>query len=163
YEKYGEANVPISDPTLFQHVGNVNMKYSSYWTAPWEEIESENIDIQQLNKLKNHFITLLIDQKSRDVIDISDVEEEQLFNQIHIDLQTKESSYSIFCQKESVDIIINKIYPGYMSFFNRFIRYTDLMQRFKDEIKQFYNEKDRLLEINESFGFNANAYEPFIS
>ena len=163
YEKYGEANVPISDPTLFQHVGNVNMKYSSYWTAPWEEIESENIDIQQLNKLKNHFITLLIDQKSRDVIDISDVEVEQLFNQIPIGLQTKESSYSIFFQKENDDIIINKIYPGYMSFFNRFIRYTDLMQRFKDEIKQFYNEKDRLLEINESFGFNANAYEPFIS
>lgn len=161
-EKYGSTKVKVSDPTLFQHVGNINMKYSGYWTAPWEEIKSDNDKIKKLNELRNSFITLLTKQQSKSEIVIHYEEIEKLYKEIPESIQQKEASYSFFYQKEQDSIIINKIYPGFMSFYHRFIRYTDLINRYKEEMKQFYNEHG-LIEINESFGFNANVYDSFIN
>lgn len=59
------------------------------------------------------------------------------------------------------DVVINKIYPGYMSFYNRFLRYTDIIEKYRDEIKDFYKvEGENIAEIYETFGFNANSYYP---
>ncbi|SFL62301.1 Lantibiotic dehydratase, C terminus [Gracilibacillus orientalis] len=160
--EYGSTNINVSDRKLFQHIGNVNMKYSAYWRAPWKEIESQNDRVQTLNKLKNAFITLLTEQqlKGEEII-IREEDLERLYEDIPDPLQSKESSYSFFYQKEQDSIIINKIYPGYMSFYHRFVRYTDIMDHYKNEIKAFYND-DRMIEINEGFGFNANVYTPFM-
>ena len=84
-----------------------------------------------------------------------------MINQIPSELKKKKAAYSIFYEMDCDDVVINKIYPGYMSFYNRFLRYTDIIEKYRDEIKDFYKvEGENIAEIYETFGFNANSYYP---
>ena len=86
---------------------------------------------------------------------------DSLINQIPSELKKKKAAYSIFYEMDCDDVVINKIYPGYMSFYNRFLRYTDIIEKYRDEIKDFYKvEGENIAEIYETFGFNANSYYP---
>jgi len=96
-----------------------------------------------------------------DEVVISEEFIDSLINQIPSELKKKKAAYSIFYEMDCDDVVINKIYPGYMSFYNRFLRYTDIIEKYRDEIKDFYKvEGENIAEIYETFGFNANSYYP---
>ena len=153
-------SIPISNPYIFQLVANVNMKYSNFWIDPWKQITSESEIIKKLDELRTSFINELLKSAEKNEVVISEEFIDSLINQIPSELK-KKAAYSIFYEMDSDDVVINKIYPGYMSFYNRFLRYTDIIEKYRDEIKDFYKvEGENIAEIYETFGFNANSYYP---
>lgn len=159
--KYGTTNVAISDPFLFQIVANINMKYSNFWIYPWETIASESLVIKKLDELKTRFMEKLLAADSSDVVCLDEDFLDSLIEQIPEELKDKKAAYSVFYEVEDKDIVINKIYPGYMSFYNRFLRYTDIIENYRDAINDLYVEDGvEMAEIYETFGFNANSYHP---
>ncbi len=159
--KMKTGSIPISNPYIFQLVANVNMKYSNFWIEPWKEITSESEIIKKLDGLRTSFINELLKSAQKKEAVISEEFIDSLINQIPSELKEKRAAYSIFYEMDSDDVVINKIYPGYMSFYNRFLRYTDIIEKYKEEIKDFYKvEGENIAEIYETFGFNANSYYP---
>lgn len=159
--RYGRTNVAISDPYIFQIVANANMKYSNFWVYPWETIDSESLVIKKLNELKASFVEKLLVVDSDDVVYLDEAFLDSLIEQIPEELKDKKAAYSVFYEVEDKDIVISKIYPGYMSFYNRFLRYTDIIENYRDAINEFYKEDGvEMAEIYETFGFNANSYHP---
>lgn len=159
--RYGRTNVAISDPFLFQIVANANLKYSNFWIYPWETIDSESFAVKKLDELKFQFVDKLLGAVSNDEVCLEEDFLDSLITQIPEELKDKNASYSVFYEFENKDIVINKIYPGYMSFYNRFLRYTDIIENYREAINEFYKEDDiEMAEIYETFGFNANSYHP---
>lgn len=154
-------SIPINNPYIFQLVANVNMKYSNFWIDPWKQITSESEIIKKLDELRTSFINELLKSAEKNEVVISEEFIDSLINQIPSELKKKKAAYSIFYEMDCDDVVINKIYPGYMSFYNRFLRYTDIIEKYRDEIKDFYKvEGENIAEIYETFGFNANSYYP---
>ena len=154
-------SIPINNPYIFQLVANVNMKYSNFWIDPWKQITSESEIIKKLDELRTSFINELLKSAEKNEVVISEEVIDSLINQIPSELKKKKAAYSIFYEMDCDDVVINKIYPGYMSFYNRFLRYTDIIEKYRDEIKDFYKvEGENIAEIYETFGFNANSYYP---
>lgn len=159
--RYERTSVAISDPFLFQIVANANMKYSNFWISPWETIDSESPVIKKLNELKIRFVEKIQTADSSDEVRLDEDFLDSLIEQIPEEIKNKKVAYSVFYEDEDNDIVINKIYPGYMSFFNRFLRYTDIIENYRDTINELYNEDEiEMAEIYETFGFNANSYHP---
>lgn len=151
-------SIPINNPYIFQLVANVNMKYSNFWIDPWKQITSESEIIKKLDELRTSFINELLKSAEKNEVVISEEFIDSLINQIPSELKKKKAAYSIFYEMDCDDVVINKIYPGYMSFYNRFLRYTDIIEKYRDEIKDFYKvEGENIAEIYETFGFNAKA------
>ena len=141
-------SIPINNPYIFQLVANVNMKYSNFWIDPWKQITSESEIIKKLDELRTSFINELLKSAEKNEVVISEEFIDSLINQIPSELKKKKAAYSIFYEMDCDDVVINKIYPGYMSFYNRFLRYTDIIEKYRDEIKDFYKvEGENIAEI----------------
>lgn len=161
--------VETKTPWLFNLVGNINLGFQSYWNNPNGIIKGKSTIVNELENLKSEFIEYILNSRKtyKKRIPIVNIERSFvniLYNKIPEYLREKEASYSFFYQIEKGYMIINKIYPGYQSFYNRFFRYTDIPEKYKNEINKYYqSNRAEIVDIYETMGFNANAYDPILN
>lgn len=153
----GQTSLPMEHPLLMKILTDVNLQYASYWTQPWGDIESKAPKNLLIKKLKAEFIEWLFNRQNDEVVEI-----EEIVTKLSADIKKNglgsHGYYTLFYQKESEQTIINKTYPGYGSFYQRFLRYTDIAEKYGNEINDFYKKEQwRYAEILETLGFNANV------
>lgn len=150
-------SIMINHPMLMKILTDVNLQYASYWTMPWKKIKTESTQNIKIQNIREIFIKWLYEQKGKEEIKIDEVVESIKVHIHEANLET-EGYYTIFYHKEGSSTVINKIYPGYGSFYQRFLRYTDIKQKYGYEINEFYNADNwSYVEILETLGFNANV------
>ncbi|MGN0396185.1 MAG: hypothetical protein ACI4EF_12545 [Coprococcus sp.] len=160
-KKFGNLHISINEPYIFQLVTNTNLKYSGFWVEPWKCIESRSEVNQKLDELRQCFIDRIMSGALQDEVLLDEQFVDSLIEKIPDEVIDKKAAYSVFYELGDGDVIINKIYPGYMSFYNRFLRYTDIIENYKDSLNNFYHiDNVKMAEIHETFGFNANSYHP---
>jgi hypothetical protein len=155
----GKVELSINHPLLMKILTDVNLKYASYWSNPWGRIESDMQKNQLINELKTKFIGWLYEHQN-----VKELNIEEIISQLSQDVKNNnletDAYYTIFYQKENEKTVVNKIYPGYGSFYQRFLRYTNIMEKYGDVIEKFYeSEQWSYAEILETLGFNANITE----
>lgn len=165
-KKNNKIDYPIETPWLFNMVGNLNLKFQSYWNNPNQLFKCKSNVNQKLESLKLRFFDYIFnyDLDETQTVRITTEFLKNLYNEIPHHLRNKSASYTFFYQLEDKNIVVNKIYPGYQSFYNRFLRYTDLPKRQKQELNKYYKILPaELVDINETVGFNANAFDPILN
>jgi hypothetical protein len=163
--KYMENDViEMNHPGIMKVLTDVNLKYGRYWADPWVHFESESQDNQLLFQLMNSFVDYL-ERNFHQTHELDLTEQVNwLSGQLEKNQIKREGYYSIFYQHdENNRTIINKIYPGYGSFYQRFLRYTNILENYGDEIRRFYtNGNYEIAELHETLAFNANVVdEPY--
>ncbi|MFJ6266048.1 hypothetical protein [Lysinibacillus xylanilyticus] len=149
--------VSINDSKAMLALINTNLKFKNYWNDPWQKEELRSPKNIQIQSLKDEFYEYLISNLNGNVVDL-----EPIVNRINTNIDNnlfrKEAYYSVFYQKtKNNEMVVNQIYPGFGSFFKRFIRYTDIFDKYQKQIRDFYSEKEfEWIEINETLAFNAN-------
>ena len=164
-KKNKKIDYPIETPWLFNMVGNLNLKFQSYWTNPNQLFKCKSNVNQKLEILKLRFFDYIFnyDLDETQTIQITPEFLKNLYSEIPYHLKNKSASYTFFYQLEDKNIVVNKIYPGYQSFYNRFLRYTDIPKKQKRELDNYYKIlSTELVDINETVGFNANAFVPIL-
>ena len=141
-------------------------KYSELWTEEWKVLDDSetNEDIVALDKKKKEFLDYLISNKDKDEIIINDEFIDSLRKGLPEYLLERESSMDFFIQKlNDGKVVINDIYPGYLTFISRFLDYFDdeeLLDIKNQYIEKVFNNNYKVAEIYEIYGFNANRHKP---
>lgn len=138
-----------------------NLYFGEFWTKPWKEFEFSAPNNLYLEKLKQKYVAFIRESLHEEVeLDVTSV-----FDEIVSDLEEKKYEaedcyYSIFYQKDESKTIINNIYSGFGSFYQRYLRYTDILEKNKNSIEDFYyHENFEWIELHEHLGFNANMVD----
>lgn len=163
-ETRGIDRVPTSDPTLFGLVGSINLRFASFWSDPFGRFtDSSSPVVRTLDEAKDRFVTGLLHQPGDEQIRVSHELVDTVRRIMPEGLGRTDASYTLFYQRTDCDTIINRIYPGNLSFYQRFLRYTDIPERYRDELNAYYRpDIGDLAEIYETMGFNANSYRPIL-
>ncbi|HAP3789991.1 TPA: hypothetical protein IUT69_002018 [Enterococcus faecalis] len=161
-EKYKENElIEMNHPAILKVLTDVNLKYGQYWANPWHHFETNSSLNKFLFGLQNELVEYLtehIDEKN--VLDLT-----KKLMELSLKLKKKEiqreGHYSVFYQNdEQKQTIINKIYPGYGSFYQRFLRYTNILESYSNEVKDFYQSNHHeIAELHEPLAFNANVVD----
>lgn len=156
-----DGRLPMDHPAIMKVLTDVNLKYGRYWSDPWCRFETESETNRFLFGLQDELVGELLQHgEETEELDLTDALNE-MSERLNKQGIRREGYYSVFYQHDgSGRTIVNKIYPGYGSFYQRFLRYTDILERYTGEIESFY-ESDRyeLAELHETLAFNANVVD----
>lgn len=164
-----EIDIPCAQDDLFATVGNTSLKFNAYWAKPNEPLDCDAPVNQALETIRMKMIDDLLTSEAeiRDgvpQITIPEAAMQDYLSAIPECVRHLSAAYSFFYQSGGDGVVINKIYPGYLSFYHRFLRYTDAAERYGETIREIYDEKEAsVAEIYESMGFNANVYDPIFN
>lgn len=162
-EKYMVDNkIPFNHPNILNELTSANLKYAEFWTNPWFTPKNMCIKNKEILNIRDNFKKeFMMLNQHKDSIDIEEVIADLKINILNDKFNSRYSPngfFSVFFQKDKNKTIINNIYPGYGSFYIRFLRYTNIQEKYRKEINEFYyDDKCKYAEINETLGFNANV------
>ncbi len=167
YKKiFGEQIISYKHPQIMALLTNATKKYADLWTNEWdfEKGEDASPEIKLLDKKKNIFREYLLSSKDKDVISLDTNFLNDLLGDIPHYLIDRNVSMDFFIQ-ELVDdnVVMNNIYPGYLTFISRFLDYfeDEEIARLKNQyINEVFNKDYKIAEIYEIYGFNANRHRP---
>lgn len=138
---------------IIQNVDNIsNLNLSPL------NLNSEILFLTKLSEVRNQFIEMVIRSDARKTINISEDILDNMISNMDF-LKEYDSSNSFFFQvNKDKKLVINNIYTGYLSYFNRFLYfYPEVMDipTVKSYLN-FLNEEKRIADIFNIYGFNAN-------
>ncbi|NVY96182.1 hypothetical protein HU830_03195 [Lactobacillus sp. DCY120] len=153
-----DNKIYTSDSKFTQIITEASLKYSEFWTDPWKNFSSKSNTNKKILHLKEEFKQYLERHSIDKDIDLVEIIR-RVSSKIDRSSVSSAACFSLFFQKSNIgQIVINKVYPGYGSFYKRFIRNTNILDLYKSEINDFYqNSGFEYMDINESLGFNGNV------
>ncbi|MBP1755107.1 MAG: lanthionine biosynthesis protein, partial [Firmicutes bacterium] len=162
HEKFGDEAVRADNLDVYQ----VFVKAGSDMTEVWKDTlterqENNNDNMQRIYEMKKRFKEFIYTSKGnctpvsiKEFIDREVAENEDLISE-------EDNSSTVFFQKGQENYVINKIYNGKQIFFSRFVKLFDEVMDSSEY--QAYIDRvfgDKVIEITECFGFNANVHVP---
>ena len=164
-QRFGFEEVPFDNARLMMLLTKCNQQFGDMWVHEWDTGVSRGLceAIDRLDDMKDKFHNYLIDHKDDEYIEISDEFLDSLFGSISDISGSRRFSNDIFYQQcKDGRIVINNLYPGYMTFFGRHIDYFNdhEFNVLKDEYIRAVTDKENVTEIYEVYGFNANRHTP---
>lgn len=157
-DKFGKPEISMEDDNLMQILTDVNTKMGKFWMSPWEVFDLKSEKGKFLQNLKIGFIESIKSRKDEEVIDI-EKEILHINEQLRINNLAKEGFYTLFYQKDGEYTVLNKVYPAYGAFYQRFMRFTDIPKQGLTPSDFYLNKDIKPAEIFETLGFNANVVE----
>ena len=167
-ERFGDAEVPYNNAQLMMLLTECNQRFGDMWVHEWDTSVSRGLcpAIDRLDDLKDRFHSYLTDHKDDERIEISDELLDEMYSSVSDICENRHFSNDIFYQQCSDGrIVINNLYPGYMTFFGRHIDYfrDPEYRALADGYIKAVEDMDDVTEIYEVYGFNANRHEPIFS